>query len=276
MKFIDAFEYSYQNRTSDEEFCDPFLLHCRLSDLCNSSYKDKEKVILFYKINKELNLVRAILNKDESISSRYQEVAHLLSEDSFQKLIESIKCTLFPEYKQAQKQIPKVTPAQGAPAPQVQAPTPPPTPYSSTPDTDLAIGCGTFGGIFIAVALVIILACVFNWSWAAWQWIIGIVGGLLLFVVFVGIVLLVENEAAIDFYVFGTILLGACAILNFILLLFFKENYKTIFGCFSVFELIGGTALVIATFDDLEEGWATVQVLETIAVLILFIVGLKY
>ena len=62
----------------------------------------------------------------------------------------------------------------------------------------------------------------------------------------------------------------------FILLLFFKENYKTIFGCFSVFELIGGTALIIATFGDLEDGWATVQVLETIAVLILFIVGLKY
>ena len=51
MNFIDALGYLYHNRTSDEEFTDPFFLYCRMSDLCSSSYEDKRKVLLFYKVN---------------------------------------------------------------------------------------------------------------------------------------------------------------------------------------------------------------------------------
>ena len=107
MNFIDALGYLYHNRTSDEEFTDPFFLYCRMSDLCKSSYEDKRKVSLFYQIDKKINLIKAILNKDNSIQSRYSEVEDLLSEASFQRLIESIKVVIFPEYKRQEK--PKIS-----------------------------------------------------------------------------------------------------------------------------------------------------------------------
>ena len=99
MNFLDSIGYLYHNRISDTEFTDPFLLYCRLSDLCKSSYEDKRKVSLFYQIDKKINLARAIIDKDNSIDSKYMEVADLLSEASFNRLVESIKCVIFPEYK---------------------------------------------------------------------------------------------------------------------------------------------------------------------------------
>ena len=86
MNFIDALGYLYHNRTSDEEFTDPFFLYCRMSDLCSSSYEDKRKVLLFYQVNKKLDMVRSILSKDETVCSRHKEVADLLSDNSFNKL----------------------------------------------------------------------------------------------------------------------------------------------------------------------------------------------
>ena len=108
MNFLDSLGYLYHNRISDEEFTDPFLLYCRLSDLCKSSYEDKRKVLLFYQVNKKLDMVRSILNKDETVCSRHKEIADLLSEASFQRLVESIKCVIFPEYKRQEK--PKTAP----------------------------------------------------------------------------------------------------------------------------------------------------------------------
>ena len=91
MNFIDALGYLYHNRTSDEEFTDPFFLYCKMSDLCSSSYEDKRKALLFYQVNKKIDVVRSILNKDETVNSRYNEVADLLSNNSFHKLLESVK-----------------------------------------------------------------------------------------------------------------------------------------------------------------------------------------
>ena len=68
MNFLDSIGYLYQNRISDEEFVDPFFLYCRMSDLCKSSYEDKRKVLLFYQIDKKINLAKAILDKDNSIA----------------------------------------------------------------------------------------------------------------------------------------------------------------------------------------------------------------
>ena len=107
MNFIDALGHLYHNRTSDEEFSDPFFLYCRLSDLCSSNYEDKRKVLLFYQVNKKLDMVRSILKKDETVYTRHNEVADLLNENSFQKLLESVKCVVFPDYKREEKPKPQ-------------------------------------------------------------------------------------------------------------------------------------------------------------------------
>lgn len=282
MNFIDALGYLYHNRTNDEEFADSFFLYCRLSDLCSSSYEDKRKVLLFYQVNKKLDMVRYILNKDETVASRYYEVADLLSQNSFQKLLESVKCVVFPDYKREEK--PKPQPQKKAVVQAVitkteetqeeETRTPLTSSYVGGGDTDVIIGLSIMGGVLLAIVLFIVFACVFNWSWMVWQWLIGIVGGVLLSAILVGIVAWFEEECLADYYVLGTFVLGICVLLNLILLLIFKGNYKVIFGWFSGFELIIGAILAFVTCDDCEDGWGAAQIVEVAITIILFIIAM--
>lgn len=282
MNFIDALGYLYHNRTSDEEFTDPFFLYCRMSDLCSSSYEEKRKVLLFYQVNKKLDLVRSILNKDETVASRHKEVADLLSDNSFNKLLESVKCVVFPDYKREEK--PKPQPQKKTAVQAVIIKTEEPqeeetrTSLTSSHvgggDTNIIIGLSIIGGVILAIGLFITFACVFDWSWTVWQWLIGIVGGIILSAILIGIVVWFEEECLADYYVLGTFVLGICVLLNLILLLIFKGNYKVIFGWFSGFELLAGAILAFATFDDVEEGWGAVQIVEIVITIILFIVAM--
>lgn len=281
MNFIDALGYLYHNRTSDEEFADPFFLYCKMSDLCSSSYEDKRKVLLFYQVNKKLDVVRSILNKDEKVNLRYNEVSDLLSDNSFCKLLESVKCVVFPEYKREEKpkRQPQKKPAVQAVVTRTEEPqeeetrTPLATSKSNS-NKDMVIGVSIFGGIILAIALLVTFACLFDWSWTFWQWFIGIVGGVLLSIILIGFVAWLEGESLTDYYVLGTFVLGICILLNFILLLIFRDNYKVIFGCFSGFELLIGTILASNTFDETEESWGTVQLVEIMITIILFIVAM--
>ena len=282
MNFIYALGYLYHNRTSDEEFADPFFLYCRMSDLCSSSYEDKRKVLLFYQVNKKLDMVRSILNKDETVSSRHKEVADLLSDNSFYKLLESVKCVIFPDYKREEKPKPQQQKKAAVQAvvtkteePQEEETrTPLTSSYVGGGDTDAIIGLSIIGGALLAIVLFIVFACVFNWSWTVWQWLIGIVGGIILSAILIGIVAWLDEECLADYYVLGTFVLGICVLLNFILLLIFKGNYKVIFGWFSGFEILIGTVLTCVTFSDVEDEWGCAQIVEAILALILFIVAL--
>ena len=282
MNFIDALGYLYSNRTSDEEFSDPFFLYCRLSDLCSSNYEDKRKVLLFYQVNKKLDMVRSILNKDETVYTRHNEVADLLNENSFQKLLESVKCVVFPDYKREEKPKPQsqkkavvqavITKTEEPQEEETR--TPLTSSYVGGGDTDVIIGLSIMGGALLAIVLFIVSACVFNWSWTVWQWLIGIAGGILLLAILAGIVAWLDEECLADYYVLGFFVLGICTLINFILLLIFRGNYKIIFGCYSVIELLGGLVLVFPTFDDCEEGWGGVQIVEVLVNIVLFVVGL--
>lgn len=282
MNFIDALGYLYHNRTNDEEFADSFFLYCRLSDLCRSSYEDKRKVLLFYQVNKKLDIVRNILNKDETVASRYYEVADLLSENSYHKLLESVKSVVFPDYKREEK--PKPQPQKKAVVQAVitkteetqeeETRTPLTSSYVGGGDTDVIIGLSIMGGVLLAIVLFIVFACVFNWSWMVWQWLIGIVGGVLLSAILVGIVAWFDEECLADYYVLGTFVLGICVLLNLILLLIFKGNYKVIFGWFSGFELIIGAILAFVTCDDCEDGWGAAQIVEVAITIISFIIAM--
>ena len=282
MNFIDALGYLYHERTSDAEFSDPFFLYCKLSDLCSSSYEDKRKVLLFYQVNKKIDMVRSILNKDETVYTRHNEVADLLNENSFYKLLESVKCVIFPDYKREEKPKPQqqkkavvqavITKAE---EPEVEETrTPLTSSYVGGGDTDVIIGLSIMGGVLLAIVLFIVFACVFNWSWTVWQWLIGIVGGIILSAILVGIVAWFEEECLVDYYVLGTFVLGICVLLNLILLLIFKGNYKVIFGWFSGFELIVGAILAFVTCDDCEDGCGTAQIVEVAITIILFIIAM--
>ena len=276
MDFIDALSYLYQNRKNDEEFANPFLLYCRLSDLCSSSYEDKHKVVVFYQIDKKLNIVQSILSRDFDVGGKYNEVADLLSESSFQALIDVVKRAVGfkNEFLSQQAVRAVITPATETEQEEIKTPL---VSYNSSSSyyggmDDGYIGYGIFG--LVLFALIGVLALIFDWKWLAWQWILGIGGGIALLLSLSALVYWLNDEVIVDFYVIGTVILGISILINFILLLIFKSNYKIIFACFSVIELIGGLILVVLTFGECEEGWGIFQIIETILALLFMVLGL--
>ena len=288
MNFIDALTYLYQNRTSDEEFCNAFLLYSKLSDLCGASYEDKRKVLLFYQVNKKISLVRLVLDNDENIASRYQEVANLLSESSFQNLVKTVQSVVFSENTleknnvKMQKRVEQKAVIIKAEEPEVTETRTPLTPSSATTPKstrmreavlEFLFGLIIFVVLYIGIILLIEFIFGFKMSWTAWQWTIGILSSMILFDAYLEIVD-VSNEIFVDFCVAGTIVLGCCIIINFILLLIFRHDYKILFGWFSAFEFIASIMFAIASFDDLEEGFGAIQIIESILAVILFIIAM--
>ena len=93
MTFKEGLNYIFINRKTDGEVTDPFFLYCRLSDLCSSSFADKEKVSLFYAVDKRLCLFERLLvdgNGETALKSLYAVVEELLSERKFQGLVEYV------------------------------------------------------------------------------------------------------------------------------------------------------------------------------------------
>lgn len=286
MNFREGLNYIYKNHSSDLELTDPFVLYCRLSDLCSSSYEDKHKVVLFYQIDKKIKVVQSIINNDFDVANKYLEVADLLSEESFNGLINTVKKVLDSNYIEKEKTQQK----ESSPKPVIQKAvvqkteekqeeetrTPLTSSYVGGGDTHVIIGLSIMGGILLAIVLLIVFACVFNWPWSVWQWLIGIVGGIILSAILIVIVAWFNEEVLCDYYVLGTIVLGVCMLINFILLLIFRDNYKVIFGWFSGFELLAGIILAFITFDDIEEGWGAIQIVEVAITIILFIIAMIY
>lgn len=92
MNFKEALTYIFNKRKSDGEIADPFLLYCRLTDLCCKSFEDKKKAELFYAVDKRLRIFETLLSDvkkgEKELFSSYVIVADLLSEQRFRGLIE--------------------------------------------------------------------------------------------------------------------------------------------------------------------------------------------
>lgn len=252
MNFLDALKYSYENRTNTEEFANPFFLYCKLSDLCGSGYEDKRKVALFYQVNKKLNIVRAVLQGDESVERKYQEVADIISENNFQKLMEAVKNVVCRERKEEEKAELQTQEAVGG---------------------NCAVAwLSVIFGLIIALGAVALFTFIFRWTWTSWQWLIGIGGGMLLFAIVSAITIRLNEEFVAACYIFDSVALGISILTNFVLLLIFKSDYKIIFYTLSAFELIGGAILVPLAFNDMEEACGLVQTIEIIVTVALFII----
>ena len=61
MNFIESLKYIYQNRKDNNEIINPFYVYCQLSDLCNTSYEDVEKVKQYWKITSKINIADVLL-----------------------------------------------------------------------------------------------------------------------------------------------------------------------------------------------------------------------
>ena len=82
------------------------------------------------------------------------------------------------------------------------------------------------------------------------------------------LIYLLHDGFTCDYFISGFLCLCAVAVVNFVLLLCLRENYKVIFGCFSVWAILGGGILSAICFDDAEDGWGWVYVFAAIILLL--------
>ncbi len=300
MNFREGLLYTYQNRRTDGEVTDPFYLYCRLSDLCSSEYADKEKVELFYAIDRRLCIFETLIKEgkkgEKTLLNSYVVVSELLSEGSFQKLIECAVWVMSPTAKlpdptpkntpkpvrQPPQRAQKITPVKVEKA--VESVRQEPKTYLKSSSY---VGAGLDVDIFIAVAafLIIVTLCmivlgiltaIFGWNipWRAWQWVVGILGGGWLMGILAFAVYILDDAIVCDYPLAGFISTLAAALVNVTLLLFLQESYKVVFSCVSAWLCLGNAGLAIFCFDDLEEAWGTACIITAVVILLGLIAAL--
>ena len=284
MKFREGLLHIYKNRRTDGEITDPFYLYCRLSDLCSSTYEDKNKVELFYAIDKRLcvfeTLIRQGKNGEKELLNEYMVVSELLSQESFKKLIECAVWVMSPtaqmpvvNAKKEEKVLPskpqkivpvKVEKAEESIKEETRTLLQSPSHLGMADDVDFFIGAGSIMLLATIIAGLLLWICGWGGSWTAWQWVIGIVGGGWLALIVAFFVYILNDAFVADYFVTGIISVIAFALINFIFLLIFRGNYKVIFGCFSAWNIIGSGVLSAICFDDVEDEWGWVYVVVVI------------
>ena len=95
-----------------------FLTYCKLCDLCQNAYAEVRKIELFYKIDARLSVISCIQQKrkkaEEELLSSYEQVADLLEEEAYKKLIHAVSETVLGQKAGAPAKAAPVA----APAPQ--------------------------------------------------------------------------------------------------------------------------------------------------------------
>ena len=122
----------------------------------------------------------------------------------------------------------------------------------------------------ITVPLIVWLTASFGWT--AWQWIIGLVGGLAL--VFNVIILAKVFAGSFEIYSFASVMTLVLMLINVLFLCIFKYNYLIISSIFSVIGAVGSGFIAHASFDERAPAWGKFDVALLISNVILFVVPL--
>ena len=272
MKFREALNYVCRTRAFDEQITNPFMLYCAMSDLCSSSFEDKQKLNTFYGLDKKLHIVSNVVNDKNYSCSTASSVSNLVSIKSLTALIKAVKHAVYPEFEEEEKtaskieknnvvsqKVDNVTPknVQNSPIIKKDATVTSSSyeeeeetrtllnAYDRSSDKGWIVGLIVGGSILLTIGLLITFACVFSWGWTFWQWFIGIVGGAILGVILCVVGDLLSDEGIVDLYAYGSIVVGAVEVINFVLVLIFGANYIIMHSIFSVL-LIGSGLLCLS------------------------------
>ena len=300
MTFREGLLQVYKNRRTDGEVTDPFYLYCRLSDACSSTYEGKRKVELFYAIDRRLCIFETLIKEgekgEETLLNSYLVVSELLSQESFEKLIQCAVWVMSPAAK-----LPTVQGnAVAQPPKNVATPMPPPpkevvpvkversaesvqdvtrTPltsssYGASDDVDAFIGMAAILVLLtLAVGVFGLLAWIFRWhiSWTVWQWLIGVVGGGWLTLI-VGFFVYILNDAYVcEYCILGFLATLIGGLLNTILFLLLKDGYRVLYGCFGGWIILWGIVVGWICYEDVEEEWCVANLVASAAVLLAMI-----
>lgn len=303
MKFREALNYVCRTRASDEQITNPFMLYCAMSDLCSSSFEDKQKLNTFYELDKKLHIVSNVVNDKNYSCSSTSSVSNLVSIKSLSVLIKAVKLAVYPDLVEEEKTASKIAKndvvsqkvnnvvqktVQNSPAIKKVATVTPScdeeeeetrtllNTYDRSSDKGWIVGLVVGGSILLTIGLLITFSCVFNWGWTFWQWFIGIVGGAILGVIICVVGELLSDDGIVDSYAYGGVAIGVVEVVNFVLVLIFGANYIIMHSIFSVLLIGSGVTLSIVAFDDMEEGWGALYVVESAVTLIAMVLMLIF
>ena len=130
-----------------------------------------------------------------------------------------------------------------------------------------SLGVGIFG----------LLTWIFQWNipWIVWQWIIGVLGGGWLTLGIGYLIYLLDDDIIVDFYISGFVVLFVVTLANVILFLCLRDSYRIMFSCFSVWSIIGGIILAVASFDNVEPECGVGYIGASILLLVLMVIFLS-
>lgn len=290
MNFKEALSKVLQNE-SVEFSGNSFWLYSRLSDLC-TSYIDRQKICILFEVDKKLHIVRSIMWEGRvaeiALKAAYPAVKDVLPAENYTKLIACIADAAFPKQKGKSHTTNKVN-LKAAEAKRVGKKKKPKTVnsksnvkpfyYSYRPShyknvwpwiTGVAVG--------VVIAVIVVCLCLFgrHLNWSSWQHIIGAIGGLMVFAGITSLTYLLDDKVILDYYLTAFISLLCIVVINFMLYCFLHNNYKIIFIWFSGYATIWGGLLAVYSFDDVEEGWAIVHIIESLVILAAMILGLIF
>ena len=279
MKFKEALAQILQTESA-EKTSDAFYLYSRLSDLC-TSFEGREKVNLLFEVDKRLHVIENFKTEGKSaapiLRAAYPAVAEVLPLDSYVMLIACVEDILYPKPVIAAPAAPKTaaqaTMIEWAPPEEETQTKTPLGPRKKKKSQKVWTVLGIVGGIWAVIAGCVCLGLFANWT--VWQYIIGALGGLVLFAIAAFVTFILEDEC-VEAYKVAPFFALFFAIVNFVLFCIFRGDYKVIFIFISVYCLLALPFLIIYAFDDVEWGWGIVIIVETLLLVIAFILGLVF
>ena len=288
MEFKVALAMAYRQKTP-KLLSAPLLLYGTLSDLCSNDFQAKERVELFYAVDKTLHLFHSVQDSGGDINpllARYDMVSSLLSAGAFRSLAVLVgeiiakggECYYPPPDNPPQAKVPPKTPAKPVPH---KKNTPKPTPQipahvNQAPQNNvLPTPVTPFAGpnaqtkskwrniLLVLAPILAVLAgitCLIVFrekiQWWQWQHIIGAIGGLIGFALFIVVVITIDNKQAN--VAFPAVLMTIAAV-TFGLASAYPSSCRILFYWIEAYILVSAIIGALLSFSDCEDGWAFVN-----------------
>lgn len=286
-----------------EHYCNAFYLYSRLSDLCSSSFVEKQKVQLFFKLDKRFGIVKSLFSEGlmavPPLKALHIIVMNDISMQSYKNMIDCVAEVLFSlptDTNKPKKAVPKKTvkkavapkakkPAPKPAAPPAHAPKPPPQQQRFAPHTAnsgttrkpimkrMAISLAVAAAIAGVVCLIILGKYI---TWTAWQFVIGALGGALLVAAGILAASILSDEFIWEVYQPAPFFIMFAAVVNSALFCVFGGAYKVIFIFMSAYALLVAAAGAFSAFDDMEGGWGAALVVEAVFIAVALVLELVF
>lgn len=91
LSFPSALERIFNNRKTDEEMDDSFLVYSKLLDICGSANKNKKTILYYFEIDKILHFFKSVMKEGKNLYSNYNEVKGIVEKRDFDFIVKVVE-----------------------------------------------------------------------------------------------------------------------------------------------------------------------------------------